>query len=64
VITDKGAYKIELRRLKAIAAGEDAVRRFEAREAKRAANREKWALAQKRRAALRLIELAQIGGSL
>jgi hypothetical protein len=29
VITDKGAYKIELRRLKAIAAGEDAVRRFE-----------------------------------
>jgi hypothetical protein len=46
VIQDKderAAFKTELRRLKAMAAGEDAVRRFEAREAKRAANQEQWA---------------------
>jgi hypothetical protein len=35
--------KTEQRLLKAKAAGEEAVRRFEAREAKRAANREQWA---------------------
>jgi hypothetical protein len=35
--------KTEQRRLKAMAAGEEAIKRFEAREAIRAANREKWA---------------------